>query len=214
MRPIVCAHRGASGTLPDNSLAAFEAAIASGCEAIETDLRRAPDGRIVLAHDETDAHREDVVELASLLALADGRVRLDLELKEPGLEQDLLAMIGGDRSSIVSSFSSETLRRVRELAPSLETGLIVEALARGDLVALAEQAGARALIVEDALLSADLLGEAASAGREVWVWTVNDETRLAELLAEPLLAAVITDVPVRALAIRESVEQGLMEARP
>ena len=141
LRPIVCAHRGASGTLPDNSLAAFEAAIASGCEAIETDLRRAPDGRIVLAHDETDAHREDVVELASLLALADGRVRLDLELKEPGLEQDLLAMIGGDRSSIVSSFSSETLRRVRELAPSLETGLIVEALARGDLVALAEQAG-------------------------------------------------------------------------
>src|ERR1700754_43193 len=38
-RTLVCAHRGASRRLPDNSLRSFEAAIASGCELIETDVR-------------------------------------------------------------------------------------------------------------------------------------------------------------------------------
>ena len=50
-RPIVCAHRGASLRLPDNSIEAFEAAIASGCEMIETDVRADRQGRPVLSHD-------------------------------------------------------------------------------------------------------------------------------------------------------------------
>lgn len=192
--------------LPDNSLAALEAAIASGCEAIETDLRRGPDGRIVLAHDAADAGREDVVDLGSLLTLADGQVQLDLELKEPGLERDLLALVGEDRSSIISSFLPGVLRTVRDLAPWLETGLIVEPPVNDDLSELAQLAGARALMIDDALVTADLLERAANADHPVWVWTVNDETRLAELLADPLLTAVITDVPERALAIRETLQ--------
>ena len=37
--PLICAHRGASAQLPDNSLAAFEAAIAVGADMIEADVR-------------------------------------------------------------------------------------------------------------------------------------------------------------------------------
>jgi glycerophosphoryl diester phosphodiesterase len=210
-RPLICAHRGASAMLPDNSLAAFEAAIASGCDAIETDLRRRSDGRIVLAHDEADAHRKGVVDLGSLLTLADGRVQLDLELKEPGLERDLLAMIAEDRSSIVSSFQPGVLRTLRALSPELETGLIVEPPLNDDLTELAQFAGVSALMVHDSLLTADLLERAAHTGHSVWVWTVNDETRLAELIAEPLLAAVITDIPERALAIRQSLQPASQE---
>jgi glycerophosphoryl diester phosphodiesterase len=202
-RPLICAHRGASATLPDNSLAAFEAAIGSGCEAIETDLRRAPDGRIVLAHDKGDAQREDVVDLDSLLALADGQIGLALELKEPGLERDLLTLIGEQHSVIVSSFLPGVVRALRELAPGLETGLLVEPPADGDLTELAQLAGAGALMVDEALLTDDLLGPAADAGLPVWVWTVNDEARLRALLAEPRLAGLITDQPERAVALRE-----------
>jgi glycerophosphoryl diester phosphodiesterase len=203
---LICAHRGASATLPDNSLQAFEAAIESGCELIETDLRRGPDGGIVLAHDSADARHEDVVNVEALLALARGRIRLDLELKEPGLERDVLDTIEGDRGVIISSFSANVLREVRALDPCVQTGLIVEPPLDAQPLGLADRAGADALIINDSLLTRQLLEDAASRRRSIWVWTINDEPRLAELLAEPLVFAVITDVPAQAVAIRASLE--------
>src|ERR1700756_3456866 len=49
--PLVVAHRGAWDPLPQNSLQAFERAIALGCDAIEIDVRRSADGRLVIVHD-------------------------------------------------------------------------------------------------------------------------------------------------------------------
>lgn len=50
-RPLVIAHRGASASAPENTRAAFEAAIALGAFAIETDLRLTRDGHLVCHHD-------------------------------------------------------------------------------------------------------------------------------------------------------------------
>lgn len=50
---IVYAHRGASLERPENTLEAFELALALGADAIETDAHETRDGRIVLTHDET-----------------------------------------------------------------------------------------------------------------------------------------------------------------
>ncbi len=47
----IVAHRGASALAPENTLAAFAAALALGVAAIETDLRLTADGQLVLAHD-------------------------------------------------------------------------------------------------------------------------------------------------------------------
>lgn len=52
-RPWVIAHRGASAYAPENTLPAFERAIAQGATYIEFDLRRARDGQILCLHDET-----------------------------------------------------------------------------------------------------------------------------------------------------------------
>jgi len=49
--PLVGAHRGASAVAPENSIEAFEAAIAAGTDFIETDLRISRDGVPVAAHD-------------------------------------------------------------------------------------------------------------------------------------------------------------------
>lgn len=48
---MVIAHRGASEDAPENTLPAFERAVADGCEALETDVRRTRDGQLVLMHD-------------------------------------------------------------------------------------------------------------------------------------------------------------------
>ena len=45
------AHRGASGSAPENTLAAFEKAIEIGVDAVELDLHGTADGEVVVIHD-------------------------------------------------------------------------------------------------------------------------------------------------------------------
>ena len=52
-RPLVFAHRGSSAHAPENTLAAFELAIAQGTHAIELDVKVTADGEVVVFHDAT-----------------------------------------------------------------------------------------------------------------------------------------------------------------
>jgi len=51
-RPLVIAHRGASGHRPENTLPAYELAVRQRADMIEIDLHRTRDGEIVVTHDE------------------------------------------------------------------------------------------------------------------------------------------------------------------
>ncbi|HEY0100172.1 MAG TPA: glycerophosphodiester phosphodiesterase family protein [Pyrinomonadaceae bacterium] len=51
--PLVIGHRGASKVAPENTLAAFERALADGADGIEFDVRLARDGVPVVIHDAT-----------------------------------------------------------------------------------------------------------------------------------------------------------------
>ena len=46
-----CAHRGASGNFPENTMRAFNAALALGVSWIETDLNLSSDEKLVIFHD-------------------------------------------------------------------------------------------------------------------------------------------------------------------
>lgn len=50
-RPLVIAHRGASGECPENTLGAFERAVEQRADMIETDLHLTRDGVVVIHHD-------------------------------------------------------------------------------------------------------------------------------------------------------------------
>jgi glycerophosphoryl diester phosphodiesterase len=63
--PIVISHRGASGYLPEHTLAAYELAIQMGVDYIEPDLQTTSDGVLVAMHDDTldqNTNVEDVFE--------------------------------------------------------------------------------------------------------------------------------------------------------
>jgi glycerophosphoryl diester phosphodiesterase len=51
-RPLVIAHRGASGSRPENTLSAYALAVEQRSDMIEIDLHRTRDGEIVITHDE------------------------------------------------------------------------------------------------------------------------------------------------------------------
>ena len=52
-RPLVIAHRGANDVAPENTLAAFQAAIDADADGIELDVTRCATGEIVVIHDST-----------------------------------------------------------------------------------------------------------------------------------------------------------------
>ena len=49
----IIAHRGNSGSAPENTLAAFQGAVSSGADGVEFDVQRTQDGEIVVIHDES-----------------------------------------------------------------------------------------------------------------------------------------------------------------
>lgn len=52
-QPVIFAHRGASAHAPENTLAAFELALAQQAEAIELDVKLTADGHVIVIHDPT-----------------------------------------------------------------------------------------------------------------------------------------------------------------
>jgi len=66
---MVVAHRGASYTLAEHTLAAYEAAIASGADALECDVRLTRDGHLVCVHDRTVNRTSDGRGVVSEFAL-------------------------------------------------------------------------------------------------------------------------------------------------
>ena len=49
----ITAHRGASGHVPENTVAAFDTALAQGADVLEMDLQLTADGEVVVLHDAT-----------------------------------------------------------------------------------------------------------------------------------------------------------------
>ena len=106
--PLVVAHRGASATFPENTLEAFDAAIAAGVPVVEFDVRLSSDGVPVVVHDpevsrvaaaggyvhELSADELQRLELlrggripllGEVLELVSGRCGIDIEIKNiPG----------------------------------------------------------------------------------------------------------------------------------
>ena len=71
--PVVVAHRGASGTHPENTLEAFSAAFRAGAEAVELDVRLTSDGVAVAFHDPDVARTTGAEGMIHAMKLADIR---------------------------------------------------------------------------------------------------------------------------------------------
>ncbi|KAI1081257.1 PLC-like phosphodiesterase [Whalleya microplaca] len=133
-QPQAIAHRGYKLAAPENSMAAFRAAVECGAAAIETDLHLSRDGVVVLSHDETLARcfgdaakvRErdwaDLSKLRTLRQPAQGLPRLlDLleYLNRPGREHVWLMLdikTHDDPNEIIRR-TAETLASVPGIRP-------------------------------------------------------------------------------------------------
>jgi glycerophosphoryl diester phosphodiesterase len=72
-RPTIFAHRGASAHAPENTLAAFELALAQEADGIELDAKLSADGHVVVIHDATVDRTTDKHGRVKDMALAELR---------------------------------------------------------------------------------------------------------------------------------------------
>jgi glycerophosphoryl diester phosphodiesterase len=204
-------HKGADHVAPGNTIESFKAALDHGVDMIEFDVLPSADGRLVLAHDPPDAEGRTPLTLDEGLdhfatdAYAD--VELDVDMKAPGYER---AVVEGLRArglsgrALVSSMYMDSLALVGELEPGLRRGwsfpnvrrdytrsvfaLPAYAVLRIWRARLPGRAGAHlragrceAMMAQWRLVTPALARAVREAGGELYVWTVDDAERIAQL---------------------------------
>ena len=217
-------HKGADHVAPGNTAESFEAALEFGVDMIEFDVLQLRDGRLVLAHDPDDAAGREPLTLEEGLDLfageAYGGIELDVDLKLPGYEREVVAGLherGLHGSALISSTYTESLALIGELAPGLRRGWSVPrarrdytdqpllaipvyaALAwmRAGLPSKAARALRRgeceAVMVHRLLMSRLLVERVHDAGGQLYVWTVDDAAEIARLEALGVDAVITND---------------------
>lgn len=132
-------HKGADLIQPGNTIASFEAAVGVGVDVIELDVLWTRDGHprlpaaerspLVMAHDWHDAERRTPLTLAkaldAFLKPPLDRVEIDLDVKLPGREEEIVAALRERElleRAMVSTMELSSLARLRELEPGLRRG--------------------------------------------------------------------------------------------
>ena len=184
--PLLLGHRGARATkaVPENTLQSFDLALQHGCDGFEFDVRLTADGRALICHDRTVGNLK-VCEVSSnqlpqcpliedVLRHYANRAFLDIELKVSDLETGVLAALREHqphRGFVVSSFLLEVIIELKVRRGTVPVGIICDD--RKQLARWPEMP-VEYVIAEKRLVSEKLVEEVHSAGRKLFVWTVND----------------------------------------
>jgi glycerophosphoryl diester phosphodiesterase len=207
-----------------------------GTPQIEFDLRMTRDGFVIIYHDraiddleigDLDYHQlqsiarqkgfeiplfEDILKLCRDTQ-REGlcqRIALDIEIKEEGYEDRVIALATEYLSYanfVVKSFNDASVRKIKDLDPQIKVGLLLgKVTGRFPLLSILAQ-----FFPEYRF---GFLWRMKLMNKEVFVWTVNEERRLLKLLKSKYIAAVITDRPELALEIVDRLDKFRSATRP
>jgi glycerophosphoryl diester phosphodiesterase len=212
-RPLRLAHRGDWRRAPENTIAAFLAAMAvPACDGVELDVRLSRDGVPVVLHDASLARVQrrpgrvgelsadeltaaGVPTLEAALAALPDTAFLDIELKGEH-HGDATAVVMRDARgraptrAIVSSFEPATLVAIGERLPGWERWLNVEDLAPTTR-SLAHGLGCVGVAVLWGAITPRSMREAGAAGLEVAAWTVRRRPTLDRLARLGVVACCV-----------------------
>ncbi len=211
---LLLAHRGYHQSAPENTLAAFEAAVALGLDGIETDVRLSRDGQALLIHGRVLGNRQQVAELTRreieqalarpVPTLAEVLERFhdilwNIEIKTPDAlpaTLEILRRYQKSRRLFVTSFRHELVVRCAELL-EVDCGFLVahhpvqlqELLNRHT-----DRRNIRSIVWDYNILDEEMLRDTAASGWRSFVYgavTLSEHQHCAGLN----LAGLITDFP-------------------
>lgn len=230
---IVFGHRGAAGHAPENTLPSIEFALTAGVDGVEIDVRLLDDAIIVL-HDVTvdrttsgSGHYKSmsldrlrsldagggapIPLLQEVVDLIDGRVDLNVEVKEPGIAAqvvDALMAMTASRAQwrsriLLSSFDVATTYQLARERGEMRLGILYEdsfdsALAR------AKTLGAYSLHMSGRSIELDDIALTHANNIAVFVYTVNEQADILRC-AEVRVDGVFSDYPDRVVAFNRGL---------
>lgn len=208
------AHRGDPVQHRENTLAAFDAAVAAGAEMVELDLRRTADGEIVVLHDRSllrlwEVDREiGELDWAEVAQLGEGDVRVPT-LRELFMSVDVPLMVdftgpevvagavavarecGAMGRSLFVSGHVEALAEVRDRAPEARIGLTWIDQTQ-PTPALMSRLDAEYWNPTHHLVDRGSVEEMHKRGHRVSTWTVDDQEEMARV-AEAGVDAIVSN---------------------
>ena len=219
-RPLLLGHRGARAekSVPENTIASCDLALAQGCDGFEFDVRLTADGQAVLCHDpktrgleiaKCSAQQLRLPLLREVLARYQRTATLDIELKAPGLEKiaaDLVREITPARGFVVSSFIPEVLGKMRSIDDRVPLGLICETQSQ---LSRWRRLPVEYVILHHKLVRTRCVAEMRADGRKIFVWTVNHPAAMKRFLRLGM-DGIISDNPQR--LVRTTCEKDCPEA--
>lgn len=187
--PLLLGHRGArASSVPENTLASFDLALAHGCNGFEFDVRLAACGCAVVCHDAEfhgvpvseiyDAKAVNLPTLQDVLAGFSNRAFLDIELKVPGLCSELLLALREnppEHGFVVSSFLPEVLFDVNTRTSETPLGFICD---NKKHLPLWRELPIQYVMAQQSLIDRELVHDVHDSGKFLFAWTVNDQASM------------------------------------
>jgi glycerophosphoryl diester phosphodiesterase len=155
-----------------------------------------------------------------ILKLCRDRIALDIELKEEGYEEgivDLTTQYFSYSDFVIKSFNDVTVSKVKNLDPQIKVGILLGKITKKHPITgifleffpeyRILKTGADFVAPNYRLLKFGFTWRMKLLKREIYVWTVNDERRLAKLMRNKYINAIITDRPELALKLLDRLHE-------
>jgi len=209
-------HRGARAYEIENTLESFQKAIELGVNAIELDVRKSKDGKLVIFHDDNlkkvfgkdipvnhatlkelkQSTENKIPTLEEALKTIGRKVeKILIELKEVGYEKKVLEIVKKEKLKdrvIIISFHEQALSNVRKLDKEIEAGLIYSKYQNPVDAAL--QLNAQYLVPIYRFTHTRDVEKAHKNNLKVIVWTINTKQEIKEYIAKGV-DGIATDKP-------------------
>ena len=202
-KPLVIAHRGDSSRALENSIEAFQLALALPVDMIEFDIRKSRDNQLYVMHDHDTGRTaekninieqslseeiasvklkngEPIPLLSDVLTLVNGKVGLNIEIKSEGagaLTAAHLAGSGYKGPVLISSFKEREVLDARRVLPSVPASGIFDTFVPAE-VNKYKSLGYGFISLRKKTVTRELVSACHDQKIRVYVWTVDEEDEI------------------------------------
>jgi len=192
----IIAHRGASYFEPENTLRSIKRAIEMNADYVEVDVRMSKDKELIIMHDadisrttngtglvkdktllelkEYDAgNGEEIPALDEVLETVKNKIKLVVEIKEPGTEEKIVEKIIANKlkDTIITSFYHKAVKNVMD--SDINAGIIFVGQPV-NVGQMASAANANIIFPSYRYMDEELVKDAKKYGLSVYPWTIDD----------------------------------------
>lgn len=225
LKKLVGGHRGSPKKAHENTLESFSAAISDGADFIEFDVRYSKDKKLIIHHDPAlnghilkKMNYNEIVKISEnmgyrvplledVLDLCKGKIKLDIEIKEPETTEETVEktlLFFKPEDFITTSFHDTVLTKINNKFIDLKKGLLFDDTTKKDLYSRIIRLKPDFVLpdCENFCFTVNNLIPALSFEIKAIYWNVNTPEDMQKTLENNLTKGIISDFPD--IAVKEN----------